>query len=328
MREHDILHTLEHRLVSDPPDRDRHAIAGVAVPAWLRPERVMVDAEQAVWRRGQSLEAVDAESLHRRCRRRGVGGTLGSNEDSLQMAILDVHPGAGAGYDELGRLIPVPEDLPGFAFHLFLFAGNKGDDVVDHVEREHAPLAAGAGNRLQRGHRDGADAERLVQRLEGNNQPGRRAVRDRRDEAPPAAPAALVMQRLGMGIVDAGDQDWDVRLVAKGGRGADHRHALRKSRLPDFRDLFGDRAEDQVERLGEKLVITEAGEGEQRRVQPALGKPAARAGRLAERLAERFAGGVLRGANRGDREPGMSLQRRASRVGEDGCGDHRRPSRA
>src|ERR1700682_5883625 len=111
------------------------------------------------------------------------------------------------------------------------------------------------------------------------------------------------MNSLGMRIVDAGDQNRDVRLIAEGGRRADDGHPFRKARFPDFRDLFRDRAKDQVERLREELLIVEAGEREQRGLGTALGKPAARTGRVAKRVAERFSGRVLGGANRGHREP-------------------------
>src|SRR5207302_4948187 len=130
-----------------------------------------------------------------------------------------------------------------------------------------------------------------------------------RDEAAPAALAALVVDGLGMRVVDPRDQDGDVRLIAKRRRRTDDRHPLGKARLPDFRHLFRYGAEDQVERLREELLIVEAREREHRGVGTALGEPAAGTARLAEGIAEGFSGGTLGGADRGDGEPGVQLER-------------------
>ena len=206
------------------------------------------------------------------------------------MAVLDIDPGTGAGDGKRRLLLPWAEDLPRLALHLLLLAGDEGDDIVDHIERKHALLSARARDSLERRHQYGANAEGVVQRLERNGEAGRRAIRDRRDEPAPAALTALVMQRLGMRIVDARDQDGHVRLIAKGRCGADHRDAGRKARLPFQRDLFRDRAEDQVDRLGEQALVVEAAKREQRWIEPALGKPAAGAGRLAQRVAQGLPG--------------------------------------
>src|SRR5207248_2407845 len=204
---------------------------------------------------------------------------------------------------------PVTQDLLRLALDLLLLARDEGDDVVDDVEGQDPALAARARDRLKRGHHHGAHAEGVVQRLERDGQAGGRAVGDGRDEAAPAARAALVVESLGVRIVDAGDQDWDIGLIAKGGGSADDRHPFRKARLPDFRDLFGDGAEDQVERLCEELLIVQAWQREERAVGAALGEPPTGTGWVAQRVAERFSRRALGGADRGHTEPWVPLER-------------------
>src|ERR1700682_3775070 len=70
VREHDVLHSFENRLVAEPPDGDVQSVSGIAVTARLRAEGIRVDAQQAVWPGRQSLQSIDAEGVHR-SRRRG-----------------------------------------------------------------------------------------------------------------------------------------------------------------------------------------------------------------------------------------------------------------
>src|SRR6266566_930753 len=309
VREDDILDAFERRLVAHAANRDRHAVARIAVPPRLWPEGIGGDLQQSIGRRGQTLEPVDTEPLHRGGSRRRIDGTLGADEDGFQVAVGDVDPCAGTGDGEWRGLAPVTKDLLRLALDLLLLARDEGNDVVDHVECQDSALAARSRDRLERGHHHGAHAEGVMQRLQRYGQPGGRTVGDRRDEAAPAARAALVMEGLGMRIIDAGDQDRDVGLVAKGGGGADDRHPFRKAWLPDFGDLFGNGAEDQVERLGEELLIVETRQGEQRGVGAALGKPAAGTRWVAQRVAERFSRRAFGGADRGHTEPWVPIER-------------------
>src|SRR5712691_1709189 len=247
VREDDILDALERRLVAYATDGNRHAVARIAVSARLRTEGIGSDVEQSFGRRGQTLESVDTEPLHRGGGRRRIDGTLGADEDGFQVAVGDVDPCARTGDGEWRGLAPVTKDLLRLALDLLLLARDEGNDVVDHVECQDSALAARSRDRLERGHHHGAHAEGVMQRLQRYGQPGGRTVGDRRDEAAPAARPALVMEGLGMRIIDAGDQDRDVGLIAKRRRGADHGDPFRKTRLPDFGDLFRDRAEHDVE---------------------------------------------------------------------------------
>src|SRR5260370_41847471 len=61
VREHHVLDPLEHRFIANPADGHRHPIAGIAIAAWLRSERIRIDTEQAVRRRWQTREPIDAE---------------------------------------------------------------------------------------------------------------------------------------------------------------------------------------------------------------------------------------------------------------------------
>src|SRR6266851_1922496 len=253
--EHDVLDPFQNRVVTHAADADRHPFAGIAVTARLWPEGVRIDAQQAVGRRRQAFQSIVAEGVHRRRRRSGIRGAFGPDEDRFEVTIADIDPGAGAGDGERRRLAPVTEDLPGLALDLLFLAGDEGDNVVDHVEREHAALAPGTRHRLQRGHHHGADAEGILQRLQRDHQSGRRAVRDRRDEASPVALAPLVVERFGMGVVDAGDEDGNVRLIPEGRRRTDDWDPFRKARLPFLGDLFRDGAEKEVEWMGEQLLI-------------------------------------------------------------------------
>src|SRR2546421_1773850 len=113
VREDDVLDAFQHRLLAEPSDRHCHAIAGVAIPFGLRPKRIGVDTKEAVGRRRQPAEAVDAEPFHGSRRRQGTHRPLGADKHGLGMAVLNVHPRAGAGHTERCRLFPGPEDLPG-----------------------------------------------------------------------------------------------------------------------------------------------------------------------------------------------------------------------
>src|SRR5947208_1062774 len=102
VREHHVFHAVERRLVADPADRDRHAVARISVAAGLGPERVGIDAQQLVGRGGEAPESVDAESLHRgggRCR---VGRALGADEHGFQVPVRDIDAGTGAGHRQWG----------------------------------------------------------------------------------------------------------------------------------------------------------------------------------------------------------------------------------
>src|SRR6202165_437337 len=262
VREHHVLHAVERGLVAHAADRDRHAVARISVPAWLRTEGIGVDLQQPFGRRGQTLESVGAEPLYRGGGRRRVGGPLGPDVDGFQVTVLDVDAGARTRDGKLGRLAPVPEATLRLALDLLFLARDEGDDVVNHIERQHPALPAGTRDGLERRHHHGADAEGILERLQRDGPPGGRAVGDRRDEAAPAAVAALIVQRFGMRVVDSGYQNWDIGVIAKRRSGADDGHPFGKARLPDLRDVFGDRAEDQVELLREELLIVEAGEGQ------------------------------------------------------------------
>src|SRR5712692_2253234 len=63
VREHDVLHAVERRLVTHAADCDRHAVARIAVAAWLRTERVGGDLQQTIGCRRQTFESIGAEPL-------------------------------------------------------------------------------------------------------------------------------------------------------------------------------------------------------------------------------------------------------------------------
>ncbi len=73
------------------------------------------------------------------------------------------------------------EDLAGLAGDLLLLARDVRDDVVEHVEREHARRPARARHALHGGHQDPLHAEAIEQGPERHHQPHRRAVRQGRD---------------------------------------------------------------------------------------------------------------------------------------------------
>src|ERR1700694_6292144 len=54
VREHHVLHAVERGLVAHAADRDRHAVARISVPAWLRTERIGGGLQQAFGGRGQA----------------------------------------------------------------------------------------------------------------------------------------------------------------------------------------------------------------------------------------------------------------------------------
>src|SRR5438105_1091906 len=109
-----------------------------------------------------------------------------------------------------------------------------------------------------------------------------------------------------MGVVDPRDQDRHVGFVAKRRCRTDHRNAFGEARLPLERDLFRDRAEDEVDGCVNELIDSAAGQRENRRIRPAIGEPAAGPRRLAKRIAEGLAGGTIGSADRGDRKPRMT----------------------
>src|SRR2546428_13768757 len=100
VREDDILDALERRLVAHATNRDRHAVARIAVPPRLWPEGIGGDLQQSIGRRGQTLESVDPKPLHRRHCRRGIDGAPGADEDRFQVSIRDIDPRARTGNGE------------------------------------------------------------------------------------------------------------------------------------------------------------------------------------------------------------------------------------
>src|ERR1700737_1997053 len=111
VREHDVLHPMERRLVTHPADRDRHAVARISVTAWLRTEGVGGDLQQPIGRRRQTLEPVDAEAFHRRGGSRRIGGALGANVDGFEVPVLDVDSSAGTGKRKSGGVAPRTPEL-------------------------------------------------------------------------------------------------------------------------------------------------------------------------------------------------------------------------
>src|ERR1700730_3748600 len=81
VREHDVLDPFEHRFVAHPPDGNCHPIAGVSVAARLWPKRIRVNTQQPIRGRGQALQPIDAEGVHRRGRRGGIRGAFGADVD-------------------------------------------------------------------------------------------------------------------------------------------------------------------------------------------------------------------------------------------------------
>src|SRR5216684_1769998 len=63
VREHDVLHAVERRLVTHAADCDRHAVARVAVAAWLGTEGVRAGLQQSERCRRQTFESIGAEPL-------------------------------------------------------------------------------------------------------------------------------------------------------------------------------------------------------------------------------------------------------------------------
>ena len=197
------------------------------------------------------------------------------------------------------------EDLAGLPRDLLLLAGDVRDDVVDDVERDHAGRAAGARDALHRRHEDALDAEAVEERLQRDDQAHRRAVRERRDEALPAAASALDVDRSGVAQVHARHQDRHVGLVAERRGGADHRRAPRSAarararRRSTAEKTMSMPARSSPSPFSTGRASTSAGGSSwhhQRRA-PVFG--------VAERLGVRLAGRALRGGERDDLEPRM-----------------------
>src|SRR5438309_9167576 len=140
VREDDVLDAPERGLVAHATDGDRHAVARIAIAAWLGTEGIGGDLQQPIGCRGQTLEAVDAEAVHGIGGGRRIDGALGTNENGLQVSVGHVDPGAGTGDREWRGLPPMAQDLLCLALDLLLLAGDEGDDVVDHVEGQHPAM--------------------------------------------------------------------------------------------------------------------------------------------------------------------------------------------
>src|SRR5262249_40874020 len=180
-----------------------------------------------------------------------AGRTRERHEHALGVPLDDRHPRAGAGDRERRRLDRVAdelaEDLAGLLLDLLLFLGDVRDDVVEDVERDDAGRAAGARDRLERGHEHALDAEMLVERRERDGEPDGGAVRVRRDETLPAATLALDVDELRLIEVDAGDENRHVVFVAERRRRRNHGGLGAPLGLELARRVALDRREDDAE---------------------------------------------------------------------------------
>lgn len=161
--------------------------------------------------------------------------------------------------------------------------------------------------------------------LEGDDQTGRRAVRDRRDVAAPTAPLALQIEKPRVVPVHSRNQDRHVVIVAERRSGADDGSLARVAGLELSRHVGLDGREDQVDavRFERGAVFDLEIEQGGRRLHLAPPAPRARLG-VAQRLAIALAGGALRAHQPRDVEPRMTGERRHELLPGDAGGTDQR----
>ena len=201
------------------------------------------------------------------------------------------------------------KNLATFRLDLLLFLRDEGDEVVEDVEPHDAGRAPRAGQTVHGRHDDRAEPEPVGERLERDDETGHRAIRNRDDEALPAAALSLPMNERGVGHVHVRHQQRHVRLVAERRGGADDGGRLREAGFLDPRDLRLRGREDHVEPLGVERVAVLDGDRENVRGRLLVTPPAPGPGlRVEEGLAEPLARRPLRRGQARDGEPGMTLK--------------------